>query len=97
MTFIPAAAYHVWDFVEEELAARGWTLDDLATRMPGDFGVNRLMLDLCAHARDEEMTDVVFDGGSAELLGQAFGINPQLFINLHNYWRNWKLSRGEPK
>lgn len=79
--------YHVWDFVEEELAARGWTLDDAALRMSGDFGVNRLMLDLLEHARDEQMENVVIRGGTAELLSEAFGVSQELFVNLDKQWK----------
>jgi plasmid maintenance system antidote protein VapI len=82
-----AEAYHVWDFIQEELDARGWTREGLALRMSGNANVNLLMLDLIEHARDEQRTDVVIRGTTADLLAEAFGVSAQLFINLDAYWK----------
>jgi plasmid maintenance system antidote protein VapI len=93
---IPAESYHVWDFVEEELAARKWDLDMLAyymgTPRGAQFDVWRLTLDLCKHARDEQRTDVTFEGSTGEALGKAFGVSPRLFVNLD---AQWKASRED--
>ncbi len=90
-----AEAYHMWDFVEEEMAARGWGKDALALRMSGDFGVNRLMLDLLETARDDKMTNVIIEGATADKLGEAFGVSPRLFVKLDAQWKAL-MSREEP-
>jgi hypothetical protein len=83
----PRIGYHVWDFCEEELKTRGWSKDYLAHRMSGDYGVNRLMLDLIEHARDAQRSDVVFRGSTADLLAEAFGVSAELFVNLDAQWK----------
>lgn len=84
MTAPLAEAFHPSVFIAEELEARGWSLDDLAQRMPGDFGVNRLALDFYMTIGAE--TPGLRIGESAAGLAAAFGVSPELFTNLERAW-----------
>ena len=77
---IPAEAWHPWEFVVEELQERGWTLDDLAARMGGEFEVNRLTLDFLEHSKEE--LGIVMGIETSEALGRAFGTSPEFWMNL---------------
>ena len=37
--------FHPSEYIQDELDARGWSLDELAIRMGGDFGVNRARIE----------------------------------------------------
>lgn len=84
MTRTPAEAFHPSVFIAEELEARGWSLDDLALRMPGDFGINRCALDFYMTIGAE--TPGLRIGESASALAAAFGVSPELFANLERAW-----------
>lgn len=75
--------FHVLDYVDEELKARGWTRRDLSERMGGDPNVEELALQII-ELRDPN----VFLGQSgAEALGRAFGTGAEVWANLDNTWR----------
>jgi len=77
-------AFHPSIFIADELEARGWSLDDLAQRMPGDFGVNRLALDFYMTIGAE--TPTMRLGESAAGIAAAFDVSPELFLNLEKAW-----------
>lgn len=74
---------HVIDFIDEELAARGWSRRDLAERMGGDADRNELSLQFL----DIRDPDVLLGEESAEAIGRAFGTGPEIWSNLFNTWR----------
>ncbi len=43
---VVAEAFHPSIYIKEELEARGWDVDDLAKRMPGNYGINHLAIDM---------------------------------------------------
>lgn len=72
---------HVADAVQEELDARGWTLDQLALHMAAhDYGMHRLTLDMMFALKDDPNCTVgpVTDAA----LCHAFGISPGFFLRL---------------
>jgi len=71
-------------FIADEMAARGWSIEDLAKMMPGDSAENYKSLLLLIVAPKKE---VVLDEATAEKLGVAFGIAPAFFLNLDTKWR----------
>lgn len=83
---IPAEAVHPTEYILEELEARGWTLDDLAAKTPGDFGLNRLAMDFYL-LQDE---GVRLGEAGAEGLAAAFGTSKELWLNLERAWLDWK-------
>ena len=67
-------------FIEEELAARGWSLDRLAQEMGGDFGVNRLAIEMYLAVGPDDPNCRI--GEMAGDLARAFGTSVELFQNL---------------
>jgi plasmid maintenance system antidote protein VapI len=92
----PAEAFPVMDFVCEELQERGWTLDDLASRMGGEFGVNRLALDMLLafgdHRNDTFERGVILGDTMAAGFANAFGISAEFFSNLDAQYRAWLVA-----
>lgn len=77
---------HPSEFIQDELDARGWSLDDLAIRMTGDEAQkNRLALDIYALAGPEN-TNCRIGEEMAQSLSSAFGVSTEFFINLENSW-----------
>jgi plasmid maintenance system antidote protein VapI len=82
---VPALVLPVGEFIADELRERGWTIDDLAKRMPGDRETNNLTLELLIHA---PMRGAVIGQETAEALGSAFGTSATLWERLDAMWQN---------
>jgi HTH-type transcriptional regulator / antitoxin HigA len=79
-------AFHVGEYLAEEMAARGWTSRDLAERMarPGeDVDVWLLTVDLTL-AWDSDGPQPTLGTETAERLEQAFGTSAQTWLNLES-------------
>lgn len=81
---IPAEVFPPGVFIADELEARGWSVEDLARRMPGDYGENFLCIGLLLAVHDKNL---MMGEDIAEKLADAFGVSPQYFINLDRTWR----------
>jgi plasmid maintenance system antidote protein VapI len=82
---IPAECWHPSVFMQEEMDARGWTRDDLATEMRcPNWGVTRLSLDLYFEAGPVEPDMLLGDG---EDFARAFGTSAEFWLNLEAAWR----------
>lgn len=84
MAFIPAEAFHPSEYIREEIEARGWSLDDLASRLPGSFGINRLALDFYMDVGP--IDPGIRMGPMASEISGAFGVDADLFSNLEKAW-----------
>lgn len=93
---VQAECFHPSRYIQDELDERGWTLDDLAIRMGGDFGINRVALDFYFEVGPTEPNLLLGDHTSRQLC-VAFDVSPQLFLNLHAAWRDAYRSRAEGK
>ena len=86
---IPSAlarfADHPSTFIREEMEARGWDEDTLAIHMGGDFGINRLMIDVYFIVGPER-TNCRIGEKMASQLGLAFDVSPQFLLNLEQAW-----------
>lgn len=84
---MPAESFHLGDFIEEEMAERKWSLDELAFRMCGitqrEWQITRLALEMFLVVRDKN----VLLGEMAEQFSRAFSVSLQFFINMHEAWR----------
>lgn len=86
-----AEAFHISEYIQDEMDARGWDRDELATRMlapGGDWSVERLALDLLMEVRSK----AVRLGGQAEGLARAFGTSAALWERLHTAWLTHPLA-----
>ena len=90
-TRVPAEMFHPSVFILDEIKARGWTLDDLAIRMGGDFRVNRIALDLYVHLGPDDPDLLLGDG---EDFARAFGGDATYWCNLESGWRQWKKAHA---
>jgi plasmid maintenance system antidote protein VapI len=75
--------FHVIEFIDDELEARGWTRVILACRMGGDAPRNLLALELL-ETRDSNM---LLGDEMAEGLARAFGTGSKIWTNLDASWR----------
>lgn len=90
-------AFHVWEFIEEELEARGWTKHDLAARM-GDshpVDVHYLALDFLEASKDMPDMNITV-GTCARCLGLAFGTSAEFWTNLENSYLAAKQQQAAP-
>jgi plasmid maintenance system antidote protein VapI len=78
-----AMVFPVIDFLDEELMARKWTVDDLLARMPGDCATNRLAIDLL-RLRDKR---IELGLETAEAIAAALGTSAALWMNLDATYR----------
>lgn len=78
---------HPWDFIAEEMAARGWSMDDLAGRMGWntieEWQIDRLTLDLIETIRDPRAR---IGEPTIQKLAMAFGVSAELLRNLEAAW-----------
>jgi hypothetical protein len=89
---MPAEMFHPTVFIQEEMDARGWDLDDLAFEMIRDdrdhWGVTRLALDFYFEV-GPDMPNMRIGERSAAQLAHAFGVSAEFFLNLERSWREW--------
>lgn len=85
---IPAEAFPPGEFIEDEMKARGWDEEKVASRMGGAraYGMNLLCLQMILAVRD---TSLILDEETAGGLGRAFGVSPQYFLNIDAMWRKF--------
>ncbi len=73
---------HPSEFIDDELKARGWTLEQLAEKMGGDADINCLSLYLY-RLKDP---GILLGEESAAGLSRAFGTSDEVWLNLHDAW-----------
>lgn len=85
-----AEAFPVGVFIAEELEARNWSTQDLAIRMCGstlqEIAVDKASIEILIATNDP---NCLVGEETAKKLGQAFGVNPQWFLNLESFYRDW--------
>ena len=79
------------EFIDDELEARGWSLDGLAFQMGGDSGRNKLAVELL-YLRDPDME---IGDELAFMLGRAFGTSGALWLRLDETWRRFNAPERE--
>ena len=81
----PAEVFPPWEYVQEELEARGWTIEDLAreTLNPPSFWR------VCFRRKAMPMTEDL-----AARLGAAFGTGMHLWLSLDKTYRTGEVSDG---
>lgn len=84
MPLVPVEAFHPNIFIKEELEAREWSIDDLVRRMPGDYGINHLAIDMYLDLGADEPNMRL--GDMAAEIARAFGVSDEFFTNLEKTW-----------
>lgn len=92
----PPEAFPPGLYLKEEMAARGWTIDDVVARMGDgrDANIDRLCLEFVLYVFDPNL---LINNDLAIRLGRAFDVSPDLWLNLNQAWRAWAKSRPEIK
>lgn len=78
-----AEAFHPSEYIQDELDARGWKLDDLVARMGGDQKVQQLAMEIYMNTDDPGVR--LGDDGAADL-AKAFGTSKQIWLGLERAW-----------
>lgn len=87
---IPAEVFSLAEMLCDEMRARGWTTDDVAARMDGDFGIDALIVCMTMAVQEDGL---LFDDSTLARLAVAFDVSPQYFRNIDNAWRAHPESR----
>lgn len=90
-----AKCFHVAEFLQEEMDARGWSIEELARRMGGDKEQVKgwqLTVELTLYSRDP---DVHLGYQTAKALARAFVTSAEFWDNIDSAWRGW--IRRQPK
>lgn len=93
----PAECFPLGEYLQEELAARGWTPADVADRIGGtekERDIWCLTVDLLIHCSDMEGLELGQE--TAEALGRAFDVSPDYWLNLHRMYRQCVETRQQP-
>jgi hypothetical protein len=72
-------------YIREEMAARGWTVDELSQQMPG-FRFHNFLTIAVYLAVGPTSTNCRLGDETVERLAHAFGGDPALFVNLERAW-----------
>ena len=83
MSIVPCDT-HVSEFIQDELDARGWTLEYLAHQMGGDYGLNLLSLQMLYAVHDPNL---LLDKATDDGVARAFGVSEGFFTRLYEAWR----------
>ena len=90
----PAEAFHLADLIQEEMAERKWSIDDLVMNMgphftEKDWAVCQLSWEMFFAVRGP---NIVLGDVMAQQLADAFDVDPQFFTNYHEAWRKAQAS-----
>ncbi|HEX2594711.1 MAG TPA: hypothetical protein VHL34_24625 [Rhizomicrobium sp.] len=78
---------HPASYIIEEMLERDWSSGDVARRMPGDYGVNKLALDMLLMVGPHDRNALIGDDMDAGLC-EAFGVSKGMFTRLEKAWRD---------
>ena len=84
---VPAEVFPPGEYIRDEIEARGWSLDDLASRMgttSKECGIWRLVLDF---TQDCQFKGVLLGEDCANALSRAFGSSAELWLELDRRWQ----------
>lgn len=81
---VMAEAFHPSIYIKEELEARGWSIEDLAKAMSGDYDINYTALDFYLEIGPDNPT--MHLGDLAVEVSRAFDVDDSLFPNLERSW-----------
>ncbi len=92
----PAEVFPVGHFLQEEMDARGWGLEDLLNRMPGDRRLNQLHVELILAASKFDIeTQRDLRIGDTSALAHAFGTSKEFWTNLDEAYVKF-LNQSKP-
>ena len=81
----PAEVFCLGEHLADEMQARGWTAYDVASRMPGDYTENLLIVGVTLAVQDENL---ILTSNVAAALATAFDVSQDYIEGLHRAWRD---------
>ncbi|HWQ69051.1 MAG TPA: helix-turn-helix domain-containing protein [Patescibacteria group bacterium] len=84
---VPAEVFPPGELIREELEARGWTQTDLAEILGRPL---KLVSDIILGKR-------TITPETAKGLGDAFGVDPQFFLNLESAYQLWRVGKTQTR
>jgi len=79
------ARFHLAEFIEEELEARGWKIERLAFEMSKkEIAINQLAIEIFMSVREKGCLLGELD----QKLADAFGVSVEFIRNLDKSWRD---------
>lgn len=88
----PVEVFRLAEYLVEELQERGWKTGDLALRMPGDYGLNLLCVEMLLAVDDDSLR---IDDETFERMAVALDVNADMLRNLDRVWRDWPDRRSK--
>lgn len=85
--------FPVWEYIDDEMKARGWDKFDLATAMGGDVDVNYLTLELIQYVTAAHPESLIGDE-TAQGLATAFGTSADIWNNLSSSYAECRKRRA---
>lgn len=85
-----AEVFHPAEFLSDELEDRGWSVADLAARLPGEYGVNHLAIEMYLTCGPKE-PDLRM-GEMAVGISRALGCDPDFFSDLETAWLSRRVA-----
>lgn len=70
----------IGEYIQQELISRGWSIDDLAAKMPGNRTSNGLMLVMMMTLSDDSLD---LDDATAKEISVALGVHPDFIGDLY--------------
>ena len=92
--FLPAEAFHVGEFIADEMEARGWSSRDLAERMGGEgrqVDIDQLAIEFTLAVAVSENQRGYLGRRTAEGLERARGVSAETGLRLDATWHAWKV------
>lgn len=91
-----AEVFHPAEFIKEELAERGWSLNDFVFAMrryesEKDWQLERLAVEMYLEVQDVR---ILLSDEMAQGFATAFGVSKEFFVNLDKIWRTNLKTEG---
>ena len=80
-----AEVFPVGEFIRDELEARDWSVNEMASRMDGDPTVNA-----CVIQNLIDVPDTYLEPETAEQIGAAFGTSTAIWCRINETYRKVK-------
>lgn len=90
---VPIQAFSTWEYLADEIEARGWTVEEMAVRMGGDASINLCAIELIRL----EDPNIFLGQEMAEGIAKAFGTSADLWLRLDKTCRKSMELHGKPK
>lgn len=81
--FAVMEAHSLASHLADEMIARNWKATDVASRMPGDYGINVGVINFLLVVQAEQ---VLITDGLVSDLSVAFGVSQTFIRNIHKQW-----------